>query len=168
MSLVIRTATQEDVHVIGKIHMQSMRMGFQDIVPDDFWQKVSEESIAQKYADYSSKDDIIVLVAEQRGELLGFACAGSNRGEAEGYDMELYALYVSPDAIGKGVGSTLLQGILHHCAQAGRKKLILWCFSANKGAIHCYSRNGGTKLDYPPPQEYLDLPHTAFGWDLGG
>ncbi len=68
-----------------------------------------------------------VIVAED-GPMLGFLAL-------DGKDVR--ALYLAPDARGRGVGRALLGR-----AKAGRDRLSLWAFEANPRAVAFYQREG--------------------------
>lgn len=68
-----------------------------------------------------------VIVAED-GPMLGFLAL-------DGKDVR--ALYLAPDARGRGVGRALLGR-----AKAGRDRLSLWTFEANPRAVAFYRREG--------------------------
>lgn len=95
-----------------------------------------------------------VRVAEQEARVLGFLALR---------DHEVLALYLRPEAQGRGIGKLLLDQ-----AKAQRAELRLWTFAANTGAQRFYLREGfveagrgdGTNNDE-------GLPDIAYVWRKG-
>jgi GNAT superfamily N-acetyltransferase len=50
---------------------------------------------------------------------------------------DVMALYLAPEARGRGLGKALLDE-----AKAGRERLFLWAFERNEGALRFYAREG--------------------------
>ena len=84
------------------------------------------------------------LVAEaDGGELVGWAASGPYRdGEVRTADAELYALYLRPEHIGRGVGRALLTEVTHRCASAGHRWMYLWVLKDNARARRFYEKYG--------------------------
>jgi GNAT superfamily N-acetyltransferase len=76
--------------------------------------------------------------------------------EAEGC---VTALYLAPEARGRGVGRALLGA-----AQAGRDALHLWTFEANHGARRFYEANGFHVEARTDGDNEEGLPDIRYGW----
>ncbi|MGW1836001.1 GNAT family N-acetyltransferase [Streptomyces sp. NPDC002067] len=55
---------------------------------------------------------------------------------------ELFALYVTPELIGTGIGRALMAAALEHARQAGFGELCLWVVRGNTRAREFYARAG--------------------------
>ncbi len=55
---------------------------------------------------------------------------------------EVLALYLAPEARGRGVGKALLDA-----AKAGRERLTLWAFQRNAAALRFYAREGFAEVE---------------------
>src|SRR5690606_31786337 len=74
-------------------------------------------------------------------DVLGFATIGPARDEdAERGDIELYSIYLDPDAWGQGIARTLLRTAL--AAAPEDVRFSLWVLEDNARARHFYRRNG--------------------------
>ena len=94
-----------------------------------------------------------VWVAEQEGEVVGFAAGGPSRDDdaARGTG-ELYALYVDPARWGRGVGRALHDRVLAELAGAGLVRATLWVLEEHAAGRRFYEHlgwraEGGAKRD---------------------
>ncbi|WP_307544285.1 GNAT family N-acetyltransferase [Streptomyces sp. V3I8] len=88
-------------------------------------------------------EGVVNLVAEWAGEVVGWSCHGPYRdGEHRTADAELYAIYVAPDRLGRGVGRALLRESVTRCAAAGHGRMLLWVVRENADARRFYEKAG--------------------------
>ena len=83
------------------------------------------------------------LVADAGGPLLGYAKLRQDRVEAcvtGSAPVELERLYVHTDAIGQGLGATLMRACLDWAGEAGFETLWLGVWERNERAIAFYER----------------------------
>ncbi|GAA1687942.1 hypothetical protein GCM10009792_04690 [Microcella alkalica] len=78
----------------------------------EFFEGATPESSAARWAvtiPRLADDGGTLLLAEEDGELVGFACSSPSRGEAppRPRPLELYAIYVRASAYGSGLGQRL-------------------------------------------------------------
>jgi L-amino acid N-acyltransferase YncA len=115
----IRPATEADMGAIQAIYANyvlNSTASFEEEPPD-----VAEMS--RRYADIIVRG-LPYLVAEAKGKTVGFAYAGPFRSRsAYRYTLE-DSIYVSPDAVGKGVGRALLGAIIERCGTLGYRQMI--------------------------------------------
>jgi GNAT superfamily N-acetyltransferase len=81
-------------------------------------------------------------VAEQAGEVVGFAHLGPARDEPLEDLGELYAIYVLPDAWGGGVGQALMAETLARLQAEGFDRAILWVLEDNPRTRRFYELAG--------------------------
>jgi len=84
----------------------------------------------------------VILVAERKGEVVGFAHAGKVREAIEGADAELYSLYLVKEAQGRGIGRELLRVLAAVLMEQGFKSLALWVLERNRARAF-YEQCGG-------------------------
>ncbi len=108
-----------------------------DFLNTDVWDEKQLEW-DERFA--NPKKNQYIVVAEQAGELVGFACAFGN--EHPEFGSYLDNLHVSVRR--QGVGIMLLNLILNWTLiEHSQPKLYLWVLEANKAAIIFYERAGG-------------------------
>jgi GNAT superfamily N-acetyltransferase len=81
------------------------------------------------------------LVAESGGEVVGFANLGAGRGEPAGVG-ELFAIYVLPQAAGRGIGQALMAETLARLRDEAFGEAILWVLEDNPRTRRFYELSG--------------------------
>lgn len=118
MSLVIRASTDADLSAITAIYAWNVLNGlgtFEEVPPD-------EAEMGRRRAAFLDRG-LPYLVAELDGEVLGYCYAGPFRLRAAyRYTVE-DSVYVSPKAVGKGVGRALLEALIASCESLGLRQM---------------------------------------------
>ncbi|MDO8337745.1 MAG: GNAT family N-acetyltransferase [Microcella sp.] len=139
MTTLLRPATVQDADALGSLHMACWREAYGDLLSAEFFERATPESSAERWAitiPRLASDGGTLLLAEEDGELVGFASSGPGRGEAPPRELELYAIYVRASAYGSGLGQRLLDAAL------GDRPASLWVLERNPRARAFYERNG--------------------------
>ena len=145
-TVVIRPATPADVPAIGRLGALLVRT-HHDFDPQRFL--AASERTAEGYGSYLGRQlresDIIVLVAEAHGEVLGYTYAGiegtdymSLRGPAG----VLYDIVVDPAHRGHGVGRLLLDATLAALTARGAPRVVLSTAERNEPAQRLFAHAG--------------------------
>ena len=129
--MIVRPATEADADALAAIYGDAVLNGFGTF-----------EEVAPSAADMDSRrraiqdDGLPYLVAEDDGQVLGFAYAGPFRPRAAyRYTLE-DSVYVAPQAKGKGVGRTVLSTVIAACEALGVRQLMAVIGdSGNQGSI---------------------------------
>ncbi len=143
---MIRTATAADVPAIGRLGALLVRT-HHDFDAQRFIAATPEtESGYGKFLGTQlEKPNVIVLVAEEGGSVIGYTYAG-----VEGYDYMslrgpagvLYDIVVSPDHRGRGVGQALLEASLAALTARGAPRAVLSTAERNAPAQRLFERAG--------------------------
>jgi len=87
--------------------------------------------------------DVRVLLAEEGGELLGYAAFGANRDpDAAPGTGEVRTFFVAPGKWRRGVGRRLLARVLEELRALGYESATLWSFADNARANAFYEDAG--------------------------
>lgn len=105
----------------------------------------SEQGYAGFLASQLVEEDVIILVAEGRGAVLGYAYAG-----LEGQDWMalrgpagvIYDLVVDPERRREGLGRSLLQAMLAALAERGAPRVVLSTATQNEAAQRLFAACG--------------------------
>ncbi|MFL5610381.1 MAG: GNAT family N-acetyltransferase [Gemmatimonadaceae bacterium] len=142
----IRPATQADVPTIGRLGALLVRT-HHEFDPERFI--AARPGTAQGYGSFLGtqldEPDIIVLVAELEGQVIGYTYAGiedydymSLRGPAGA----LYDIVVDPDHRGHGVGRMLLDATLEALKVRGAPRVVLSTAERNEPAQRLFEKAG--------------------------
>lgn len=151
--VTIRTATVADAADIAQIHVASWREAYAGIVPADYLAALDPEERRALWERTLARTDITTWLAVIDSRTVGFATLGPRRDEdAEPGDLEIYAMYLSPEAWGRGVARDLMR---HSLAEIeGGTSLSLWVLGDNDRAQRFYRRHGFTADGIERMEEY--------------
>ncbi|MEU0899263.1 GNAT family N-acetyltransferase [Streptomyces massasporeus] len=145
-SLRIREMTLADCEGVAEVRVGGWRSAYRGLIPQSYLDRLSVEEDAERRRTHLAQGDggVVNLVAEDTGgETVGWACHGPYReDEVLTEDAELYALYVHPDHVGRGVGRALLAESVARCSAVGHGRLLLWVLKENDRARRFYERAG--------------------------
>ena len=136
--MIVRASTEADAEALAAIYGHHVLHGLG-----------SFEEVPPTPQDMAGRRAAIValglphLVAEEAGQVLGFAYAGAFRPRAAyRYTVE-DSVYVAPDSIGKGVGRVVLNEVLKACEALGvRQVMAVIGDSGNAGSIGLHKALG--------------------------
>lgn len=145
-AVVIRPATRADLAVIGRLGALLVRL-HHEFDPQRFIPATprTEQGYASFLGTQLEVPDVIVLVAEGDGEVLGYSYAG-----LEGFDYmalrapagALYDIVIDPAHRGRGVGRLLLDATLAALADRGAPRVVLSTAEQNEPAQRLFARAG--------------------------
>ena len=142
----IRHAGPSDLPAIGRLGALLVRL-HHEFDPQRFMPATARTE--QGYSSYLGtqldEEDVVILVAEERGEVLGYTYAG-----VEGVDYMalrgpagvLYDIVVDPAHRGSGVGRLLLDATLATLEARGTPRVVLSTAERNEAAQRLFARAG--------------------------
>lgn len=141
---MLRNATIQDAQTIATIHVASWQAAYDGLLPEEFLDRLSVPQRAKFWRSILAESAGETWLAEENGRLLGFVNFGPCRDEDMDKETvaEIYAIYLLPEAWGKGYGRALCQQALLSLKEAGFSEVSLWVLSENEGAIAFYERAG--------------------------
>jgi GNAT superfamily N-acetyltransferase len=140
----IRITKPEDSTAIAALHAASWGSAYRGVLSDDYLDgDVASERISfWKQRFHNPKANQYIIVAEDEGVVMGFACAYVNEDAQWGFMLD--NLHVLPTRKGRGIGSKLIGDVASWCSGicpgAG---LFLFVLERNVLARHFYERLGG-------------------------
>jgi len=164
----IREATPDDIPGIARVHVDTWRTAYVDIVPAAHLASLSYEQRESRWREILAPlgDGRCHYVAENdEGQIVGIATGGPERDGLPGYDGELYGLYVLAAYQRQRIGRALAQTAARHLAANGFTAMIIWVLKDNHKARAFYEAMGGQlageKLITIGGAELLEV---AYGW----
>jgi ribosomal protein S18 acetylase RimI-like enzyme len=142
----IRPAAPADLPAIGRLGALLVR-SHHDFDPERFIAATprTEHAYASFLGTQLEEPNVVVLVAERDGEMLGYTYAG-----VEGHDYMslrgpagvLYDIVVDPAHRGHGIGRMLLDATLAALASRGAPRVVLSTAERNESAQRLFARAG--------------------------
>jgi ribosomal protein S18 acetylase RimI-like enzyme len=142
----IRPAAPADLPALGRLGAVLVRTHY-DFDPQRFIAPVphTEQAYAGFLATQLEKPNVVILVAERGGQVLGYTFAG-----IEGHDYmalrgpagALYDIVVDPAERGRGVGRMLLDATLAELKARGAPRVVLSTAERNESAQRLFARAG--------------------------
>jgi ribosomal protein S18 acetylase RimI-like enzyme len=163
----IRSATLKDVKEIAKVHIDSWRTTYKEIVAADFINGLTYEWSEQRMTNLLTNQDMFIYVAEDKyGKIVGFASGGLERNNDNHYKGELYAIYLLENCQRKGIGRKLFNEVKSHLKQQEINSMLVLVLEDNQLARDFYVSLGGKKIREGLIRfggvEYKDI---VYGWE---
>ncbi|MBU5465971.1 GNAT family N-acetyltransferase [Virgibacillus sp. MSJ-26] len=160
----IRRATSSDAANIAKVHVDSWRTTYQNVLPTDFLESLSYEKRKKLWDNNLKEQQVYVAVIE--GEIIGFSVGGKERtGHYKNFLGELYAIYLLENYQNQGIGGLLFNQVIKELKESNLNSMLVWVLEDNE-AEHFYKAKGGKKVDTKEVniagQTYTEL---AYGWE---
>lgn len=154
----VRAARPDDAGAIADAHVRGWLTTYRGIVPDHVLDGLSVEQRAAWWRDAISVETAAATAAEPAtaaslartwvvevdGHVRGFASTGSIRDQPDGLDGagEVFAIYLSPEARGRGLGRRLFEHAVTDLRVRGFAPVVVWVFEANTDAQRFYGAAG--------------------------
>ncbi|MFD9033442.1 GNAT family N-acetyltransferase [Streptomyces sp. NPDC059567] len=142
----VREMDAADIEAVSTIRVRGWQAAYAGVVPQTYLDAMTVEGDARQRRQWFSQPgresrDLVAL--GDRGPV-GWICFGPCRSEAPdlGRVGEVYALYVSPDLIGQGIGRILLDEAHAQMKGQGFEASALWVLRDNQRARRFYERAG--------------------------
>lgn len=146
MTISVRPATVDDAPGAAQVHVESWRTTYAGLIPDEVIARHGsyERRVAQWTRTLSNPDPMqAMVVADDGGQIVGFAWGGPQRNHDLPYTGELYAIYLLESYQRQGLGTQLTAAVVDHLITAGYDSMLVWVLAANP-ARRFYERLGGT------------------------
>lgn len=159
----IRTATIEDAKQIAFVHIDSWRTTYSGILTEEYLDKLNLQEKTNYWIQLLTKQSDNVFVAVNQGEIVGFASAGESR-EENGFDSEVYAIYVLQQHQQKNIGRLLMTKTAKYLQNCGYNSIYVWVLADNSSK-QFYKRLGGEQFDKKEIEiNGQQLIEIAYGW----
>ena len=163
----IRRARKDDAEAIARVHVESWRSSYRDIIAADYLASLSFENHAQRWHEIlrTQNPKSYTFVAQNKdGHIVGFISCGPQRDLNVDYEAELYAIYLLKSAQRLGLGRRLAQAATGQLFRDGFKNILVWVLE-NNPSRKFYEALGG---QYVTEKAIIlgdqNLTEVAYGW----
>jgi RimJ/RimL family protein N-acetyltransferase len=145
---IVRAARVEDAERIAEIHVLGWQGGYRGLMPQEYLDGLDAARRLPLRIQWLQAADRArggcFVVSGDDGVLAGFADVGRSRDDdaPAGKTGEVRAIYLVPDAWGKGLGRDLMTAALTHLAELGYEQVTLWVLDTNLRARRFYGAAG--------------------------
>ena len=161
--VLVRAATRNDAADIAHVHVHSWRTTYAGIVPDSYLAALNEAERASQWSEWLTSE-VEVMIAELDGKAVGFISGGVIREPIEGYDCELFAIYLLEEAQRRGIGSRLLEKLAAALMAKNFRSMVVWVLEDNP-AKQFYVKCGATRIARKEIEiGGAKLSEAAYGW----
>ena len=161
----IRRATKDDAEASARVRVGCWRTTYRGLIPDAYLDAMDVGASTQLWDRVLSAPPgtTSVFVADEDGDVVGFAAGNMLKEPRYALDAELSAAYVREGRQRAGVGSRLVAAIARAQQANGAHGLIVWVIAGNKGARAFYEGLGATLL-VEQPFEWDGMPLVEAGY----
>jgi len=146
-SVSIRQATVADAQAIAELHVRSWQYAYQGLLPQNYLDSMGDTLNARIEVRRIELENVPLQsrwwVAQQGRLVVGWAVTEPSRdADASPTTAEVRALYLSPEAIGKGIGRILFSQTVADLRQREYARATLWVLKSNAHARRFYEAAG--------------------------
>lgn len=163
----IRMARPTDAADIAGVYVDSWRDTYAGILPDAGLLRMSKSDHAVSWTHSIKQSNLrnpVLVAADTKSNIYGFASAGPSRERTLGLEGEVYTLYVAPGWTGQGIGAALLASIFRLFAKGGTNGMIIWALADNPSRFFYEAMGGQIVAERDHPMWGKTLREIAYGW----
>jgi ribosomal protein S18 acetylase RimI-like enzyme len=161
----IRKAVLSDVKGIAKVHVDSWKTTYVNIVQEEYLNNLTYESREQIWIN-NIPDGGVYVAENSEGLIVGFSSGGRERSSKyNGFDGELYAIYILKEYQGQGIGKALVKPIINEIKGMGLNSMLVLVLEDNISRLF-YEALGAKKIDAIEVQiAGKKLSELVYGWE---
>lgn len=166
VQVLVRPATPYDAAAIAHVQMTAWRSAYRGIVADELLGSLSTDERTLRWTEILQQPEQATFVAEIcDAGIVGFANGSPEREGRDGFQGELYALYILPEWQRQGIGTHVTAVSANWLFASRHDTMLVWVLGASPYRTF-YERLGGVvvaKRDIQVGSHTLEA--VAYGWD---
>lgn len=161
----IRAAKLSDASGIAKVHVDSWRTTYKNIIPDQFLKNLSYQRREELWINNIPKGNVFVAENDE-GKIVGFSSGGKERsGKYKEYQGELSSIYILKEFQGQGIGKALAKPVIEELEKLGVNTMLVFVLEDNNSKLF-YEAMGGKIIDKIEVEiAGKKLNELVYGWD---
>ena len=140
--VTLREATSEDALLISRINAASWRYTYQGVIDPEYLRRLPDDYWLPTTRAWLESGRMYAYIAEKNGVPAGCVVYGRGRDEDHADWGEIVSLYVLPEQMHQGVGSSLLEAALSSLRIDGYDRVYLWAIAEYTSGLHFYQQHG--------------------------
>ena len=136
----MRRATPDDALALAKIHIDSWRAAYRDLVPDAHLASLDYVRRAGRFRESLATNSEKTYLPDGDGPIPGFLTLGACRDADVDHEStgEIWGIYLAPEYWRKGIGRAFFTWAEANLASHGYSTVVLWAFSGNRQGRRFY------------------------------
>ncbi|WP_169091437.1 GNAT family N-acetyltransferase [Paenibacillus sp. PL91] len=131
--MYIRKAILDDAKGIAKVHVDSWKSTYKNIISDEFLKNLSYDQRKDLWnRNISKKGNYIFVALNNEGEIVGFADCGKRESNNIDNSGDLTSIYLLEEYQGKGVGKQLFKQLFLQFEELGYNRVFVEVLEDNK------------------------------------
>nr|WP_263327024.1 GNAT family N-acetyltransferase [Neobacillus sp. Marseille-Q6967] len=161
----IRKAVLSDAKGIAKVHVDCWKTTYKNIVSDEYLNNLTYDS-REKLWKNNIPNGGVYIAENKEGEIVGFSSGGKERsGIYNGFEGELYAIYILKENQGNGIGKALVKPIVDEIKEMGLNSMLVLVLKDNISRLF-YEALGAKKIDTVEVEVAgKKLSELVYGWE---
>ncbi|UJL47112.1 GNAT family N-acetyltransferase [Virgibacillus sp. NKC19-16] len=161
----IREANLPDATAIAKVHVDSWRTTYKNIIPDEFLNNLSYKRREELWTNNIPRGNVFVA-ENDAGKIVGFSSGGKERsGKYEEYQGELSSIYILKEFQGQGIGKLLAKPVIKEIEKSGINTMLVFVLEDNNSRLF-YEALGGKVIDKVEVEiAGKKLNELVYGWE---
>ncbi|HET9730022.1 MAG TPA: GNAT family N-acetyltransferase [Acidimicrobiia bacterium] len=167
MTVAIRPAIAGDAPAIARVRIDGWRTAYRGLVPDTYLDAMDVDASVTLWQRIltAAPNAASVFVADDDGEVVGFAAGNMLEEPRHDLDAELSAAYVRRDHQRTSIGRRLVCAVAHAQRGHGANGLIVWTLPGNRAARAFFEALGATLVaEQPFEWDGLQLDESGYGF----
>ena len=163
----IRLARPDDAADIAGIYVDSWRDTYAGILPATGLLKMSKTEHNAGWTRTIKASNLrspVLVAADAKNHVYGFASAGASRDRSLPYEGEVYTLYVAPGRTGQGMGMALLSSVFRLFAKSNYRGIVIWALADNPSRFFYEAMGGQLVAERQHPLWGCTMREIAYGW----
>lgn len=164
--MIIRKASLIDAEGIAKVHVDSWRTTYENIIPKDYLDNLSYNQRADLWKNnIRNKENFVIVAENDEGQIIGFADAWKRENNNEKNSIDLTSIYLFETDQGKGIGKMLLKELFEYFKKEGYRKVYVEVLEENKTRLF-YEYYGAKLVDTIQINiGGVELKESMYRWD---
>jgi len=168
MEVELRPATPEDAAGLARVSVDSWRVAYRGLVPQDYLDALTYEEREQGWdvrLRQAGLEPWVLLVDGRIGGFITIVVARADDGHPGVGELE--GIYLHPTLFGLGLGRRLMELALRRLLARGHTEAVLWVLDGNRRAQRLYQAAGWEREDVVRPHPRLGVPLRRYRRSLG-
>lgn len=165
--MIIRQANLHDASAIARVHVDSWRTTYKNLLPAAFLDKLSYDQREKIWIKNIQQNDLYMWVVENdTGEIVGFATTNTRESNSVPNATDLTSLYLLESYQGLGLGRRLMDTLFAHYKQHGYSHVFVEVLKDNP-TKHFYEAFGAEHVkDVPITIGGTTILESIYVWNL--